>query len=157
MVEIERKFLVSEDKWEPQGKGLKIIQGYLSAEPERTVRIRIAGDKSFLTIKGKPEGIKRIEFEYEIPKNEGGLLLKMSLDYPLEKIRYEEKFGGLIWEIDVFSGKNEGLILAEVELTSEDQEILIPDWVLKEVSGDIRYFNSFLALNPYSNWKNKIL
>ncbi len=153
MIEIERKFLVKEENWKPQGDGLKIIQGYLSVEPERTVRVRVAGERAFLTIKGKTVGIKRIEMEYEIPKSEGEILLKMCLDFLVEKRRYKEKNGNLVWEIDVFEGKNKGLILAEVELKREDQEIQIPDWVKKEVSGDKRYYNSYLVVNPYSEWE----
>lgn len=152
MVEIERKFLVSADKWNPRTEGLRLKQGYLSVIPERTVRVRVAGDKAFLTIKGKSVGIKRTEFEYEIPKKEGEVLLKMCLDYPVEKVRYKERINSLVWEIDVFEGMNNGLILAEVELENENQEVQIPFWINKEVSDDFRYYNSNLSSHPYSMW-----
>ncbi len=155
MVEIERKFLVSKKQWSPSGEGVSIVQGYMSVDPERTVRVRIAGEKSFLTIKGKSVGIKRTEIEYEIPKDEGEILLGMCLSYPVEKKRFKEKHGGLTWEIDVFEGLNHGLVLAEVELSTENQEVQIPYWAEKEVSGDARYFNSYLSSEPYSRWKKK--
>lgn len=152
MVEIERKFLIRKELWEPAGKGVKIKQGYLSVHPERVVRVRIAGEKAYLTIKGKPTGFARPEFEYQIPVNEAEVLLKMCLDFPVEKIRFKEKKDDLTWEIDVFSGVNSGLIIAEVELISEDQKIDLPDWIGEEVSNDYRYYNSWLSGNPYSKW-----
>ena len=152
MVEIERKFLINKNLWKPVGKGVEIRQGYLSVHPERVVRVRIAGEKAFITIKGKAKGLVRPEFEYEIPKNEAEILLKMCLDFPIEKIRYKEKINGLIWEIDIFNGANSGLIMAEVELTSEDQKVVLPDWIAEEVSNDYRYFNSWLSENPYTKW-----
>lgn len=154
VIEIERKFLIKEENWKPQGDGVKIVQGYLSANPERTVRVRVAGARAFLTIKGKPIGIKRKEFEYEIPKNEGDILLGMCMDFLVEKTRYKERIGNLVWEIDIFEGKNKGLILAEVEIENESQEIQLPNWIKEEVSGDKRYFNSFLVTNPYCTWKD---
>ncbi|MCG6189220.1 CYTH domain-containing protein [Maribellus maritimus] len=155
MVEIERKFLVTAEGWQPGGEGQKLVQGYLSIDPERTVRVRIVGEKSFLTVKGKTTGITRTELEYEIPLKEGVILLEMCLNFPVEKSRFKETIGGLLWEIDVFEGANKGLILAEVELLSERQKIDIPAWVEKEVSGDIRFYNSYLSSNPFSTWKNK--
>lgn len=152
MVEIERKFLINRERWKPAGSGVEIRQGYLSVHPERVVRVRIAGEKAYITIKGKATGLVRPEFEYEIPKNEAEILLKMCLDFPIEKIRFKEKINGLIWEIDVFSGANSGLIMAEVELTSEDQKVVLPDWIAEEVSNDYRYFNSWLSENPYTKW-----
>lgn len=152
MVEIERKFLIKNELWKPTGKGVEIKQGYLSVHPERVVRVRIAGKKAYLTIKGKPTGFSRPEFEYEIPKNEAEFLLKMCLDFPVEKIRYKERKDDLTWEIDVFSGANSGLIIAEVELTAEDQFLELPEWVGEEVSYDYRYYNSWLSGNPYSKW-----
>jgi len=152
MVEIERKFLIKNKNWKPSGTGTIIIQGYLSVEPERVVRIRIANDRAFLTIKGKPKGIVRTELEYEIPKNEAEVMLNMCLDFPVEKTRFIEKIGNLNWEIDVFEGVNKGLVLAEVELKDENQKVDLPEWIGEEVSHDKRYFNSWLSTNPFSNW-----
>ncbi|NOR74772.1 MAG: CYTH domain-containing protein [Draconibacterium sp.] len=153
MYEIERKFLVDRSKWNPKDIGKKMKQGYLSVVPERTVRIRIADEEAFLTIKGKSVGIKRTEFEYKIPLKEATELMKMCLDYPIEKTRYYEKRDNVIWEIDIFEDENRGLILAEVELKTETQHINLPDWIEKEVSEDYRYFNSWLSQNPFSKWK----
>lgn len=152
MIEIERKYLVDTKKWQPGKNGIKIKQGYLSVDPERTVRIRIADKKAFITIKGKSKGILRTELEYEIPDNEAEVLIKMCLDFPLEKTRYEEVIGDLVWEIDVFEGENSGLVMAEVELTGETQKIKMPEWVGDEVSFDSRYYNSWLSRNPFSKW-----
>ena len=152
MIEIERKFLVSEKKWKPSAEGTKLRQGYLAVNPKRTIRIRVNNDKSFLTIKGKTNGIKRDEFEYEIPKNEGEMLLKMCLNYIVEKTRYKEKIGELVWEIDVFEGVNRGLVLAEVELEDENQAVQIPEWAEREVSEDVRFYNSYLSSTPFSTW-----
>lgn len=152
MLEIERKFLVDQKKWKPTGESKKLKQGYLSVDPERTVRVRIVEDKAFLTIKGKSVGIKRTELEYAIPLNEAEVLMKMCLDIPIEKKRYLEVRGELIWEIDVFEGANKGLVLAEVELKHENQKVDLPDWITKEVSDDPRYFNSWMSQNPFSEW-----
>jgi len=150
MYEIERKFLVDSEKWKPIGNGRKIKQGYLSVDPERTVRIRIVEEEAYLTIKGKSKGIKRMEFEYKIQINEAKELMKMCLDFPIEKTRFLEEQNGIVWEIDVFEEKNKGLLLAEVELETEDQQVDLPIWIKKEVSEDIRYFNSWLSKNPFS-------
>lgn len=152
MVEIERKFLIEKKKWQPKGAGTLIRQGYLSIEPERVVRVRTAGENAFLTIKGKPKGITRTELEYEIPKREAEVLLNMCKDFIVEKSRYVEKIGENIWEIDVFNGDNKGLVLAEIELESENQKFELPNWLGEEVSYDKRYFNSWLSKNPYSGW-----
>jgi len=152
MLEIERKFLINPELWQPSVNGVEIKQGYLSVDPERVVRVRVAGEKAFLTIKGKPVGIVRTELEYEIPKNEAEVLLKLCLDFPVEKIRFKEKIGELVWEIDIFKGENEGLIMAEVELADENQNVDLPDWVGDEVSSDSRYYNAWLSQNPYSKW-----
>jgi len=152
MQEIERKFLIKKELWKPEGKGNIIKQGYLSVDPERVVRIRIADENAFLTIKGKATGIVRTELEYEIPFNEAEILIKMCINSPIEKIRYIEKIGDVTWEIDVFEGENNGLILAEVELENEFQEIELPVWIEKEVTKDFRYQNSWLSQNPYSSW-----
>lgn len=152
MQEIERKFLIKEKIWKPAGNGIKIIQGYLSLEPGRIVRVRIADEKAFLTIKGKVTGIVRTEMEYEIPKTDAEVLMKMCLNAVVEKTRYKENIGNLVWEIDVFEGENKGLIMAEVELQDENQTINLPAWIDIEVSYDKRYFNSWLTQHPYSKW-----
>jgi adenylate cyclase len=153
MVEIERKYLVNTQKWKPKDDGIKIKQGYLMADNQKNVRVRMKGDKAFLTIKGQPEGIKRTELEYEIPVNEAEILLKMIDGFPVEKTRYEETIGDFIWEIDVFEGKNKGLVLAEVELESENDLPDIPEWATEEVSENEKYFNYYLSQQPFSKWK----
>jgi adenylate cyclase len=152
MLEIERKFLINPSKWQAKNSGLKIIQGYLSVDKDRVVRVRIKGEKAFLTIKGNPNGITRTELEYEIPLDDAYTMLKMCLDHPIEKTRHLETYGDLLWEIDVFDGENSGLFLAEVELQDENQAIVLPDWVTEEVSTDYRYFNAWLSQNPFSKW-----
>ena len=152
MVEIERKFLVDKQLWKPSGNGLNIRQGYLSVDTERVVRVRIANDKAYITIKGKPKGIVRTELEYNIPVNEAEIMLKMCLGFPVEKTRFKEKINELIWEIDVFEGENKGLVMAEIELSDENQKIDLPKWIINEVSFDSRYFNSWLTSNPFSKW-----
>ncbi|MFW5774402.1 MAG: CYTH domain-containing protein [Tangfeifania sp.] len=152
MVEIERKFLVDAKKWQPSGNGIKIKQGYLLSNSQKTVRARIKGPQAFLTIKGKPEGIKRTELEYEIPLKDAGILLEMVDGFPVEKTRYIEKRGDFTWEIDVFEGKNKVLILAEVELENENQQPELPEWATMEVSEDERYFNYYLSKKPFSEW-----
>lgn len=155
-VEIERKFLIKNEDWKNDPNltaGLVIKQGYLNLEPKKTVRVRTKGEKAFLTIKGKSDGISRLEFEYEIPVTDALALLQLS-DYPLiEKTRFNLPIGSLIWEIDVFEGDNQGLEIAEVELNSVDQHIDLPSWVGREVSAEARYFNGQLVQNPYKNWK----
>jgi len=153
MVEIERKFLVDKNKWQPAEEGIKIKQGYLSAAPNITVRIRIAGKQAFLTIKGKTERISRPEFEYEIPVEEADSIMEMCLHPPVEKTRHIEYHDGLKWEIDLFEGANKGLVMAEVELENENQTVNLPSWILKEVSGDRRYFNSWLSQHPFTTWE----
>ena len=150
--EIERKFLV-QASWQPQDEGIKIAQGYLSTVPERTVRVRIKGDKGYLTIKGKNQGISRTEFEYEIPRSHAEELLKLAEQPILSKTRYLEQHGNRLWEIDVFAGENQGLVVAEVELPDEQAEFSRPDWLGQEVSGDVRYYNANLIKKPFSLWK----
>lgn len=152
MQEIERKFLLDTKLWQPSNEGFKIVQGYLSTDKERVVRVRIKGEKAYLTIKGNQQGISRTEIEYEIALNEAKEMLKMCLDYPIEKTRYHEYVGGMLWEIDIFHGINEGLFLAEVELENENQQVELPNWVKNEVSTDHRYFNAWLAQHPYTKW-----
>ncbi|MEN7973069.1 MAG: CYTH domain-containing protein [Verrucomicrobiota bacterium] len=152
-VEIERKFLVAGDSWKAAASdGVLCRQGYLASEPEKTVRVRIIGGQAFLTIKGATTGISRSEFEYEIPVADAVELLKLCGDAIVEKTRYFVGHGGMVWELDVFSGANEGLVLAELELESEEQPFDLPDWAGKEVSGDIRYYNAYLARHPFATW-----
>lgn len=151
--EIERKYLVKAGAWRPQGEGKKIRQGYLSSEKERIVRVRTKGNEAFLTIKGRTHGISRSEFEYSIPMEDAELMLAHLCEQPLiEKTRYIEEHEGHRWEIDVFFGANDGLVVAEVELQTENEVFQLPVWAGKEVSADARYFNSNLIQNPYSNW-----
>lgn len=129
-------------------------QGYLSTAPERTVRVRTAGDKGYLTIKGPSRGASRLEFEYEIPLQEANQLLDELCHRPLiEKRRYKIPLGGLTWEVDEFFGENDGLILAEIELRDEHQAFDRPVWLGQEVTGDPRYYNANLVSHPYSRWK----
>lgn len=151
--EIERKFLVTSDAWRALAEGTVYRQGYLSSVKERTVRVRTVGDKGYLTVKGITRGAKRVEFEYEIPVADAEAMLYGRCERPLiEKTRHEIPFHGLIWEVDEFAGENEGLVVAEVELSDEDQEIRLPDWVGEEVTEDPRYFNSNLIAHPYKTW-----
>ena len=154
--EIERKYLVKPGAWKPPANGTTIRQGYLSAVKERVVRVRTKGPKAFLTIKGLTTGISRAEFEYEIPVQDADALLTNLCEQPLiEKTRYKEVYMGHTWEIDVFFGANDGLIVAEVELTDENEKLVLPAWAGEEVSADPRYFNSNLIANPYSKWGKK--
>lgn len=153
-LEIERKFLVNKDKWTPTGTGIRMIQAYLGLDPFPIVRIRIAGEKAFLTIKGCSETISRPEFEYEVPVNDAMEMLSLAISEPVEKTRYEVWHEDFLWEVDVFSGKNKGLIMAEIELESESQPFLLPDWILKEVSVDEKYFNSYLSVHPFQEWNS---
>jgi CYTH domain-containing protein len=152
--EIERKFLVRQAAWHPDpARGTRYRQGYLSTEPARVVRVRAAGEHGYLTIKGLTRGIERSEFEYEIPLRDAHAMLDTLCVRPLvEKTRFREEVGGLMWEVDVFDGENAGLVMAEVELPSPDTPISAPPWLGDEVSHDERYFNSNLARNPYREW-----
>jgi adenylate cyclase len=150
--EIEQKFLVATDAWRDGTPGTRIAQGYLSQDPERTVRVRIAGETAWLTIKGRTLGIARAEFEYAIPLAEAKALLGMCLPSVIDKTRYEIGFAGHCWEVDVFHGENEGLVIAEVELEDESVCPELPPWLGAEVSTDPRYFNSRLAALPFSRW-----
>lgn len=151
--EIERKFLLADERWREGAEGTVFRQGYLSTNPDRNVRVRTQGDKAFLTIKGRTEGVSRLEFEYEIPTTDAQHLLDALCERPLiEKTRYKVDFGGFVWEIDEFSGENSGLILAEVELEREDQPFERPPWLGEEVSDDPRYYNARLVQHPFSRW-----
>ena len=152
-IEIERKFLLRNADWRKGAIGTNYRQGYLSIDPERTVRVRIAGDQGYLTIKGKTVGMSRAEFEYSIPLAEATQLLDTLCLRPLiEKVRYCVPYAKHLWEIDEFAGENEGLILAEVELETHDQKVDLPPWVGKEVTTDPRYYNASLTQNPYRDW-----
>ncbi|MCI6158791.1 MAG: CYTH domain-containing protein [Selenomonadaceae bacterium] len=149
--EIERKFLVK-DSWTPQEKGDRIAQGYLSTEPGRTVRVRIRAGKGYLTVKGKNDGIRRLEFEYEVPLADAEAMLALCVQPIIEKTRYVETVDKSVWEIDVFGGANEGLRVAEVELPSADAPFSRPAWLGEEVSGQIQYYNSSLQKHPFRSW-----
>ena len=152
--EIERKFLVRRELWRPKDNGIAIAQGYLCSAPERTVRVRTWDACAYLTIKGKNRGIRRLEFEYEIPFSDAKELLELCEQPVISKKRYREQHVDNLWEIDVFEGDNEGLILAEVELSSETERVILPDWAGTEVSDDARYYNSYLFRHPYRMWKS---
>ncbi|MCK4888804.1 MAG: CYTH domain-containing protein [Candidatus Aminicenantes bacterium] len=151
--EIERKFLIKGNDWKKNSKEVLFRQGYLSTVKERTVRVRTIDNKGFLTIKGITVGATRAEYEYEISVSDANEMLDSLCEKPIiEKTRTKIEYKGLIWEVDEFFGENEGLIVAEVELVSEDQEPAIPEWIGEEVTGDPRYFNSNLIKNPFKNW-----
>lgn len=152
--EIERKFLVDHDAWtHDPSQGTQYRQGYLSADPARVVRVRVAGAGAYLTIKGPTTGVTRAEFEYPIPVADAQLLLDTLCIRPLiEKTRYRVPFGGRMWEVDEFVGENAGLITAEVELDEATALVALPPWIGREVSDDPRYFNSNLAQHPYARW-----
>jgi len=151
--EIERKYLVKPGAWVPKGPGVHFQQGYLNTQKERVVRVRIEGDAAKLTIKGITKGVARAEFEYAIPLDDATILLNQLCERPLiDKHRHLEVHGGLTWEIDVFHGDNEGLVVAEVELPSADTKVDLPPWAGAEVSSDARYYNSNLLKNPYTTW-----
>lgn len=150
--ERERKFLVKEELIPEAEKSTRMVQVYLSTDPARTVRIRLAGDQAYLTIKGNASGISRLEFEYPIPAEDARELLRLAVSAPVEKVRREIHLEGKKWEIDFFEGVNKGLVLAEIELNTEDEEFVLPEWADKEVTGDWRYHNSQLSIHPYSEW-----
>lgn len=154
-IEIERKFLVLNDNFKNEStRQIRIVQGYICTASGKTVRVRLKNDKGILTIKGKSQnsGLSRFEWEKEIPLNEAEQLLQLCENGKIEKIRYEIPSGSHVYEVDVFSGDNEGLIIAEVELKSEDEEFKKPAWLGSEVTGDKKYYNSHLVSNPYKNW-----
>lgn len=150
--EIERKYLVDLAQWKPRNAGTLYRQGYLSSHAERVVRVRIAGEAGVITIKGPNKGVTRAEFEYPIPLADATELLAMCETPLVEKTRHAEEHGGMTWEIDVFHGANAGLVIAEVELTSETQRVEVPVWAIREVSDDPRYYNSNLIKHPFSTW-----
>lgn len=152
--EIERKFLLRNDSWREGAVGTLYRQGYLNSAKERTVRIRTVGNGAVLTIKGITVGATRAEYEYPIPLADCNAMLDTLAEKPLiEKKRYRISHGGLTWEVDEFFGDNQGLVVAEVELQSEDQPFERPSWLGEEVTGDPRYFNSSLIKHPYTQWR----
>ena len=152
-MEIERKFLVNTNLWKPADEGVYYRQGYISENGERVVRVRVAGQRAFLGIKSLIANFTRYEFEYEIPVEDAELLMELFCKKPLiEKHRHRETHYGKLWEIDVFRLENDGLIVAEVELESEDEIIKLPEFVADEVSTDQRYFNFNLHKNPFNSW-----
>jgi adenylate cyclase len=156
MIEIERKFLVKNESFKAEAfTQNRITQGYLSSIPERTVRVRVKGDKAYLTIKGMTNetGMSRFEWEKEIPVDEAKSLLFLCEKGVIDKTRYEVKINQHVYEVDAFHGENNGLIIAEIELDSETEAFEKPNWLGQEVTNDKRYYNSNLSLNPYSNWK----
>ncbi|MGQ3675901.1 CYTH domain-containing protein [Xanthobacter sp. TB0139] len=147
-VEVERKFLVISEEWRIGARACHIRQGYLAREARATVRIRVAGERAFLTVKSKTEGISRAEFEYPIPLDDALAMLDMCAKPLIEKTRYSVDHAGKLWTVDVFEAANTGLVVAEVELVSPEEEVALPAWVGKEVTDDPRYRNSALVSAP---------
>jgi CYTH domain-containing protein len=152
-IETERKFLVSGDAWRSLADPVPYAQGYLASGSGVTVRIRIAANHAFITVKGPVEGISRAEFEYIVPVNDAREMLRLCPSPIIEKTRRSIPHGSHVWEIDEFGGENLGLVIAEVELSSPDEAVSIPPWIGAEVTGDPRYYNSNLAVYPYREWK----
>ncbi len=153
-LEIERKYLIDHTKWQQIDKpaGQLYRQGYLLTNPEKTIRVRLTETTGFLTIKGLSVGATRPEYEYEIPLQDAKELLDNFSISELQKIRYKIFYNNKIWEVDEFLGDNLGLIIAEIELTGEEEQFDIPDWIDKEVTGEEKYYNSNLTVEPYKNW-----
>ena len=155
MTEVERKFLVTSDVFKLKATNqFQIVQGFLNTHPERTVRIRVIGDTGFITVKGlsSDSGVSRYEWEKQIPVHEAQELLLLCESPLLEKIRYEIPFDSVIYEVDEFKGENDGLVVAEIELTKEHDDFERPDWLGQEVTGQIKYYNAQLVNNPYKSW-----
>lgn len=152
-IEIERKFLIDHALLDRLHEGVRIVQGYLPTEKRCTVRSRIKGDRGYLTLKGDNVGLARPEFEYEIPVSEARQIIdELCLGGVIDKTRHEHEENDHIWEIDVFHGDNEGLVVAELELASESEQVELPDWVLREVTEEARYANAQLVRQPYRTW-----
>ncbi len=153
-LEIERKFLVDHEAWEKIEKpvGVPLRQGYMVMDAQKAIRIRLTQDKGFITIKGETKGSVRNEFDYAIPKEDAIQLLDIFCPWEVSKRRYLLSFEGKTWEVDVFEGKNSGLIVAEIELKSADEIFEKPGWIGEEVTDDARYYNACLAEHPYSEW-----
>ena len=152
--EIERKFKIKDSSFLSGMVGTKIVQGYLSADPERAVRIRTKGDQGYITVKGKSNasGTTRFEWENIIDLAEAEALLDLCIPTVISKTRYEIHLDGNTWEVDVFHDANEGLLIAEIELEHEHQNFSKPDWLGEEITGDVRYYNSYISQNPFSTW-----
>ncbi|WP_462328317.1 CYTH domain-containing protein [Thiohalocapsa halophila] len=152
--EIERKFLVHGDSWRDAVESeTRIMQGYLANNQNATVRVRVAGEQAWLTIKGMMRGPSRSEYEYAIPSEDAVTMLdELAVSAPIDKVRYRVRWGAHVWDLDVFAGENQGLVMAEVELASEDEPFEMPDWAGREVTGDGRYYNVNLARHPYRHW-----
>jgi adenylate cyclase len=150
--EIERKFLVDKRLWCNEGRPKRLVQGYILSDELATVRVRIAEDKAYLTIKSNTNRFSRDEFEYEIPLEDAQNMLKLCKDFPVAKTRWTLDFEGKTWEVDVFEGENEGLVMAEIELQFETETFELPPWIASEVSHDARFFNSYLSKNPFKSW-----
>ncbi len=156
MIEIERKFLVTSEAYKTEAfKETRIIQGYLNSNKQRTVRVRLKGELGYLTIKGESSknGLSRFEWEKQITKSEALELLDLCEPGVIDKIRYEIKLGNHIFEVDEFFGDNKGLIIAEVELNTENESFEKPNWIGDEVTGQVPYYNSQLSKQPYNTWK----
>ncbi len=152
-VEIERKFLLAGDGWRALGAPVLLRQGYLSSDPARVVRVRVEGDRAYMTIKGKSVGATRGEWEYPIPLADANELLERLCEQPIvEKYRRRIDFAGNTWEVDEFLGANQGLVLAEIELGDENQQFDKPEWIGADVTDDRRYYNSNLVRHPFSHW-----
>lgn len=151
-IEIERKFLVVGDAWR-EAPAVFYSQGYLNSDKTRTVRVRIAGEQAFLTVKGVNQGASRVEFEYGIPVSDARALLQLCEQPLIEKYRRKITYAGFVWEVDEFLGENQGLVVAEIELPAEDTVFAKPEWVAGEVTHEPRYFNSNLAREPYCRWR----
>lgn len=151
--EIERKFLLKPDAWKPDGPGRRMTQGYLSRDPDRTVRVRLVGDEAFMTVKSRRTGISRTEIEFPIALEHARDLIALCHQPVIDKTRHEVSHDGMLWEVDVFHGANEGLIVAEIELPAEDTPFSLPEWAGEEVSHDPRYTNSRLSEHPFQSWE----
>lgn len=151
--EIERKYTVYPEEWRPEDAGMHVVQGYLPAAGKTAVRVRISGANAWLSIKGANRGPVRSEFEYPIPLADARQILDELCVRPfIEKNRHYVPHAGALWEVDVFAGENAGLIIAEIELSAEDQEIILPPWVKEEVTHDPRYYNANLVAKPFGRW-----
>lgn len=154
-MEIERKFLVLEQRLPALPIGTRICQAYIPTANNTTVRVRLSGDNAFITLKGPSMGVSRFEFDYAIPSADARQMIdQLCTGGSIDKVRYELLHEGMLWELDIFAGENSGLIVAEIELTDENQQFALPDWVDREVSDDPRYANSALVLNPFSRWRD---
>ncbi len=156
-IEIERKYLVDTEKWNKSFHGDKyyLRQGYISTDLNKIIRVRLIDRKGYLTIKGITKDFSRLEFEYQIPEKDAKELLDKFCVSEISKVRYKVLYKEKVWEVDEFLGSNLDLIVAEIELSNESESFDLPDWVYKEVTGDEKYYNSNLSINPYKNWKDE--